>query len=620
MRVVLTLLALLWAAPVEAQPGRADREVVFELHPVARAQIAIWVESADGARFRTVLLTQATGRRGIGNRPGAMQMNSGFRWPYGRREGVLPVWGHRRTAAGEAAFPRVVFNGRQWEGQASVSGGEPPNTPDPFFCLQWDPERSRRDALDAVSCASVFNSNKGRYLLAEDVSAGYAEPFEDLDGRAFMRPLSVDSIYPPRRDLPPCVEPCRNHADVSTFVAEAVLAMPEIDAVSAATLDARLQRVQLTLPGEWPNGDYVAFVEVNVEGDYNEHWNDEMMPTPRAPVGTWDGWAQSFGYPYRGQPSVVYRVPFTVTGAGTREGAVTPWGYGDIHGLTGEVTPMDGTISDDPTATPGSGADRLQALTSGSRFSVVVRPSAVCDQPDPPPECTQECGPTSPCPEDFVCGPSFMCVGWCDVPMLPNGVAAFVVEEHAHEKHSHEWAHLSFTVPSSARPIAHYEVRVSTMPITDAESFMRGAPANAATIESVELAVPTDGAVGDVVAVDLGGLEPITHYWIAIRPVDECNDAGPIAVGELDTTAIHFTTVTPCFVATAAWGTPMADEVGVLRRFRDRHLMTSAPGRALVDAYYAVGPTLAEAIRPHPALRAVVRAALAPVVELASLL
>jgi hypothetical protein len=66
------------------------------------------------------------------------------------------------------------------------------------------------------------------------------------------------------------------------------------------------------------------------------------------------------------------------------------------------------------------------------------------------------------------------------------------------------------------------------------------------------------------------------------------------------TTAITFTTVSPCFVATAAYGSPLAAEVGTFRRFRDRHLMTNALGRALVAVYYEVGPDAAEGPRGAP--------------------
>jgi hypothetical protein len=72
--------------------------------------------------------------------------------------------------------------------------------------------------------------------------------------------------------------------------------------------------------------------------------------------------------------------------------------------------------------------------------------------------------------------------------------------------------------------------------------------------------------------------------------------------------------VVVCFIATAAYGSPSAPEVRLLRRFRDRVLLKSRPGRAFVAWYYRVSPGVAERIAESHALRAVVRGALAPLV------
>lgn len=618
--LALALLAAAGSARAQDPAGGADRLLRFSFRPTARAQIAIWVERADGTFVKTVGLTQSVAYRGIGNRPGATLMNSGFRWPYGRREGVLPVWAHRRASApGAELFPRVIFQDRTSEGYASRTSSD--FSRDDYFCLSFDAATTRRDALDAVSCASVFNSDKGRYITRHDLDTGYSEPWQDPDGESYMRPLSLHSLYPPRRDVTRCRSAgCYDHPDVADFATDARRVMPDIDAVTMATPPGdTVQRIPFEVPDTWPAGDYVAFLEINVEGDYNERYNDRTYPTPTEPDGTWDYWAISYGYPYRGQPSVVFRVPFSIGGAGVYR-TDAPAGWGELDGSTGEMNPMStGGITDDPTEAPGSGADRLRLMDTGARFEVEVIAANVCGGPEPPPECGTACGETRPCADGFVCAPDGTCVGYCDLDMPPEPVGDLTLETHEDEKLSHRVVTLRFVVPDSERGVDGYDVRVATWPIDDEESFMRALPAMGPSIDSVALEVPTDGAPGDLVEVDVGGLSPETHYWIAVQPRDSCNDRGPIRVAEVTTTAIHFTTVSPCFVATAAWGSPMAQDVATLRRFRDRQLLTNAPGRALVAVYYAVGPVAADLIRDSEPLRWAARVSLAPWVKLVEL-
>jgi DNA-binding beta-propeller fold protein YncE len=114
--------------------------------------------------------------------------------------------------------------------------------------------------------------------------------------------------------------------------------------------------------------------------------------------------------------------------------------------------------------------------------------------------------------------------------------------------------------------------------------------------------------------------EPDAQSFFAGWSGDAACASGQVVLVQNTTCAARFEPRTPdvpaagCFVATAAWGSAMAPEVQALRDFRDRHLMTHAPGRAFVAWYYRTSPALAEAIRPHPAARAAARAVLWPLV------
>ena len=72
-----------------------------------------------------------------------------------------------------------------------------------------------------------------------------------------------------------------------------------------------------------------------------------------------------------------------------------------------------------------------------------------------------------------------------------------------------------------------------------------------------------------------------------------------------------------CFIATAAYGTDTANEIDILREFRDAVLLPNSLGAKLVSLYYETSPPMADFISQHEVLRTAVRVAFVdPIVKI----
>jgi uncharacterized repeat protein (TIGR02543 family) len=110
-------------------------------------------------------------------------------------------------------------------------------------------------------------------------------------------------------------------------------------------------------------------------------------------------------------------------------------------------------------------------------------------------------------------------------------------------------------------------------------------------------------------AETLTGLSPDTEYDFVAQL--RHNDVEI----EIEGTTLQFTTdvrPTPpptggCFVATAAYGSPTAEQIDVLREFRDSVLLESTAGSLFVSLYYQLSPPVADFIAGSEPLRILVK-------------
>ncbi len=498
-----------------AQSEASCRVVQLEMTPTPDLQIVAWVEDREGNYIDTAFITRTTGSYGLGNRPGIMEFDSGPLWPYGRRVTTFPVWAGRHGMS----WPLVLFQDNM---DLQLSHALAQSSRERFYCRPIKPDE---ELWDATSCASTVYTDKG--VLSQDMT----------------------SPYPPRSDI--TFDASKDHPSV-----EDMAQLNPFDSVSQATPRGDEPfAATWAVPTDLPIGDYVLWLEVSREFDQNETYD---YPSP--PVA----WSE-YGEPYRGQPSVLYRVEFTLQDGRTEATTLDYVGYGDPDGLDAEVRPPDETISADQ---PGSGSNRLLVTTDGEQM-FRVRVSAFGSEDKNEPD-----------------GPGDIEV----TDVAPTEVSA------------------RFSAPGDdglEGTVAGYEVRYLATGEIGEDNFDEGA------VATFQAKVVGAGEEQELVVSEL---LPRTNYSIGVRAFDECSNAGPVVVFNITTPRPRAGEVDACFVATAAYGSLLAGEVSALRMFRDLMLRTHVPGELAVEGYYTFGPMLARVIAPSETLRRAARAALAPAV------
>jgi hypothetical protein len=412
------------------------RAVEVDLLPSDRLQIVAWIEDAQGNYVDTAFITQTTGLHGLGNRVGIMDLHSGPGWPYGAREDVFPIWAHRHGLT----WPRVVWQpGAQSCGINTVFAR---SSSEPFYCRPTQPGELE---WDTGTCASPIYTDKGHF---DATSVSLYPPRADLLARG-----STDS-----RDI-------ESYADLNPF-----------DAVSQATpAGGTPYHFSWTVPTTLAPGMYAMRVEVSKERDFNASYTEATYPSSQCEF-------TSFGTPYRGQPSVLYEVPFTI---GDVASQATTASYAGFSDLAGTVHAPDVTITTD---TPASGASRLELVADGGSL-YRVRVSAHPEQDSLAPAAIAE-------------------------PVITQLDATIV--------------QLEFVAPGddgNTGTVAGYDIRYRAGDSLDEQTFTSATPI-----------VPVQPlSAGELQRFSIGGLLPGTPYVVGIRAYDNCGHQAPLVVARFET-------------------------------------------------------------------------------------
>jgi hypothetical protein len=117
----------------------------------------------------------------------------------------------------------------------------------------------------------------------------------------------------------------------------------------------------------------------------------------------------------------------------------------------------------------------------------------------------------------------------------------------------------------------------------------------------------TNGALPDGLELDAGTgniTGTATRAGVFDFTVTVTDAVQTAATAEL---SITITSRWPCFIATAAYGADTAQQIDILRKFRDEVLLPNSLGAKLLAFYYEMSPPIASFVSQHQVLRTVVR-------------
>ena len=137
----------------------------------------------------------------------------------------------------------------------------------------------------------------------------------------------------------------------------------------------------------------------------------------------------------------------------------------------------------------------------------------------------------------------------------------------------------------------------------DAKDFTVSFYDDASLIGNDTLSVNADSTnASEIIWTSIAGDRNIKVIADAENTISESNETNNEA-----SKIITVKPISPCYIATATYGTPLDSNIDVLRNFRDEVLMTNPVGEAFVYAYYTTSPPIADALRENDGLRTATR-------------